>query len=587
MNLRLLIFAAALPAVCAGEPAFRRWAPTPPMGWNSWDNFGTAVTEAEIRQQADYMARHLKAHGWHDIVVDIEWYQPTAQGHGYQPGAPLVLDGFGRLWPAANRFPSAAGGRGFRPLADAMHALGLGFGVHLLRGIPRQAVRENLPILGTDARARDIADVHSVCPWNPDMYGVDMSRAGAQAYYDSVFALLASWGVDFVKVDDISRPYDEHRAEIEAIRRAIDRTGRPMVLSLSPGATPLSAALHVRRQANMWRISDDFWDQWLLLRAQFGRLAAWSPFREKGAWPDADMLPLGRIDFDSRPSRLNPDEQRTLMTLWSIARSPLMDGGDLARMDPATLALLTNDEVLAVDQDSAGNRPLFDRDGLIAWTAAVPHSADRYLAVFNARDRIPLTPANARFASPPVTGDPASAVPVNIDVRGGRRLFLLATPTDPNAEGITAVWRRARFVCRDGSEQPLGAVPWLAADSLWDSAAIRRDAQGRPSGLAAQPAALITYAVPPAAIRFQATAVLECGSSAERSASVRFLAVVATAADDARPPALEVAVPLRSLGIAGPARIRDLWSHRDLGVFQRSFAPAIPFHGAGLYRLSP
>ena len=125
------------------------------------------------------------------------------------------------------------------------------------------------------------------------MYGVDMSRPSAQEYYDSVLAMLASWGVDFVKVDDLSRPY--HTAEIEAIRKAIDKTGRPIVFSTSPGATPVSQGEHVRTHANQWRVSDDFWDGWRLLKEQFARLDAWTPFRGEGHFPDADMLPVGNI----------------------------------------------------------------------------------------------------------------------------------------------------------------------------------------------------------------------------------------------------------------------------------------------------
>jgi hypothetical protein len=216
------------------------------------------------------------------------------------------------------------------------------------------------------------------------MYGVDMSRPGAQEYYDSVFGLIASWGVDYVKVDDISRPYHEHEREIEGVRRAIDRSGRAMVLSLSPGETALDAADHVSSHANLWRISDDFWDNWKSLSEQFARLENWNPHRKPGAWPDADMLPLGVLELGHRPTHFTRDEQMIVMTLWSIARSPLMFGGDMTKMDDFTLSLLTNDEVLAVNQHSANNRPLFDRAGLVAWTADVPGSPDRYLAVFNA-----------------------------------------------------------------------------------------------------------------------------------------------------------------------------------------------------------
>jgi len=249
--------------LCGPDADFHAWAATPPMGWNSWDCFGTTVTEAQTKANADFMAAKLKAHGWQYVVVDIEWYQPTASGHGYVPGAKLVMDKFGRLLPAVEKFPSAANGAGFKPLADYVHAKGLKFGIHFMRGIPRQAVKQNTPVLGSDKHAADIADTSSVCSWNPDMYGVDVRRPGGQEYYNSLLALYAGWGVDFIKVDDISRPYDEvQKLEIEAIRRAITKTGRPIVLSLSPGETPLARSAHVADHANMWRISDDFWDNW-------------------------------------------------------------------------------------------------------------------------------------------------------------------------------------------------------------------------------------------------------------------------------------------------------------------------------------
>jgi len=367
------------------------------MGWNSWDCFGTTVTEAQTKQQADFMAEKLTAHGWQYIVVDIQWYQPTATGHEYEKNARLAMDGFSRLIPAPEKFPSTTNGQGFKPLADYIHAKGLKFGIHMLRGISRQAVRQNTPIKGTPYHAADIADTNSLCEWNPDMFGVDMSKPGAQAYYDSLMELAGSWGVDFIKVDDLSRPY--HQAEIEAIRRAIDKMGRPMVFSTSPGATPLATGTNISQNANMWRISDDFWDQWPALLEQFKRLHDWTPYRKNGAWPDADMLPLGIVEFN-RMTRFTAEEQRTLMTLWCIARSPLMHGGDMTRMDDFTLALLANDEVLAVNRNSENNRQLFRTNDLIAWVADVPRSADKYLAVFNTRDSVKNDPASAKAIVP-------------------------------------------------------------------------------------------------------------------------------------------------------------------------------------------
>jgi alpha-galactosidase len=362
-------------------------APKPPMGWNSWNSFATTITEAEAIANAEIMARELKPFGYDIFTIDIQWYEGAAKGYDYNTKPIPAMDGYARLLPAPNRFPSSAGGAGFKPIADKVHALGLKFGVHLMRGIPRLAVERNLPILGGKWKAQDIANTDSVCPWNPDMYGVDMSRPGAQEYYDSVFGLLASWDVDFVKMDDMSRPYDANAPEIEAAHRAIQSTGRPMILSLSPGETPLVNGEHVRRYAQMWRISDDFWDEWPLLNAQFTRLENWSMFRQPGAWPDADMLPLGRLQMGKRDCRLTPDEQRTLMTLWSIARSPLIMGGDLRHLDAATLALLTNREVLAVNQASRDNQPLALIEHVRTWTARAEEGEARYLAMFNINDK--------------------------------------------------------------------------------------------------------------------------------------------------------------------------------------------------------
>jgi alpha-galactosidase len=371
----------------AADPAFWSWADKPVMGWNSWDFYGTSINEERTKAQADYMASNLLAYGWNVLTVDIQWYQPTATGFNYINGAALTMDEWSRLTPATNRFPSAANGAGFKPLADYVHAKGLKFGIHMMRGIPRQAVVTNTPIKGTAYTANQIANTSDTCSWNPDMYGVDMTKPGAQAYYDSLMELVASWDVDFVKIDDLSRPY--HTKEIEAIRKAIDKTGRPIVLSTSPGATPVGQGPHVMQHANQWRISDDFWDNWAALYDQFQRLHDWMPYRGPGHFPDADMLPLGKLQGGSpsgtgRWSNFTTNEQYTLMSLWAITRSPLIHGGDMTQMDPFTLSLLTNTAVIAVNQHSTHNRQLFRTNNLIAWTADATGSTNKYLAVFNA-----------------------------------------------------------------------------------------------------------------------------------------------------------------------------------------------------------
>jgi hypothetical protein len=379
-------------AVASGERAVA-WnngvAPTPPMGWNSYDSYNWNVTEAQVRANADYMRDNLRQHGWQYIVIDWAWYYP-----GSGTGSPnqdanlnprLRMDGNGRLLPDTVRFPSASGSNGFKPLADYIHAQGLKFGVHLMRGIPRQAVADNVPILGTSCRANQINN-STTAAWLNLMWGLNMTNSCAQAYLDSVFALLAGWGVDYVKVDDIAAP-TYRQSEVDGYRLAIERSGRPMVLSLSPGPTPLSAASHVRTNAHMWRVVNDLWDNWPSLDALFDVLRDWNPHRTVGAWPDPDMIPIGRLSKQGpvgapRYSNLTPDEQRTLMTLWSITRSPLMWGGNLTENRAAELALMTNAAVLAVDQSSTNNRQLVGGTFQV-WAADVPNSANRYVALFN------------------------------------------------------------------------------------------------------------------------------------------------------------------------------------------------------------
>ena len=379
----LILLLTSLPSLAQSSPA-----PTPPMGWNSWDSYGTTVREENVKANADWMSEHLARYGWKYVVVDIQWYEPNAQGHDYKPGAPLTMDEYGRLMPAVNRFPSSANGAGFRPLADYVHSKGLKFGIHIMRGIPRQAAERNLPIKDTPYHAADIADKENGCRWNPDMWGVDTTKPGSQAYYDSIAELYASWGVDFVKADDMgSHLYQP--AEMKALSLAIRKTGREMVLSISPGPAPLSEAEFFEKYAQMWRISDDFWDDWKLMRQQFDYARDWASFVGKNnTWPDADMLPFGKLRVTSvegggAPSKFTPDEQQTVMTLWSIFRSPLIFGGDLPSNDAATTALITNEEVLEVNQHSSGGHQVLEKGNIRAWVADGKNSGERYVAVFN------------------------------------------------------------------------------------------------------------------------------------------------------------------------------------------------------------
>ncbi len=368
-------------------------APSPPLGWNSYDSYGGEVNEQEVRANASYLAKNLSRHGWKYVVIDYYWYFLHPIRRGDQGSLEVAMDDYGRLLPVADRFPSASGARGFKPLADYVHSLGLKFGIHIMRGIPRAAVKKNLPILGTTAHAQDIADLKNTCAWSTAMYGVDVTKPAGQSYYDSIAKLYAMWGVDYIKADDMSwgeNPVGEnyHGPEIEALRKAMNKTGRPMVLSLSPGPTALAHADDVLRWSQLWRISNDFWDDWNQLKAHFDYCRDWAPFIGPTHWPDADMLPLGRLRirfFNDAPrqSLFTHDEEVTLMTLWSIFRSPLMMGGDLPSLDAYTLSLLTNDEVLAVNQASSGNHELFRRGSQIAWVADGPRTREKLVGLFN------------------------------------------------------------------------------------------------------------------------------------------------------------------------------------------------------------
>jgi hypothetical protein len=388
-SILLLTVVVALP-LCV----YPQLAATPPMGWNSWDSYGLTVTEQEFKQNVGWLHAHLQPSGWQYVVIDEGWYlaSPEKTDQGY------TLDANGRYIPAADRFPSAEGGRGFKPLADYVHSLGLKFGIHIIRGIPKEAVAHNLPIAGSKYRATEAADTSDTCRWNHDNYGVRDNAAG-QAYYDSIAKLYAGWGVDFVKIDCISQPYKT--ASIHMVRRALRNTGRPIVLSLSPGPTPLADASDAMQQAQMWRISDDFWDVWNQDEAagdfpqsvvhQFPLLAHWERHAGPGHWPDADMLPIGWLGpqagwQQARASRLTPDETKTVLTLWAIARSPLILGANLTRMDSATEAMLTNREVLAVNQSSTNNQALLHTPTTWVWIARATSAKGEYVALFNVSD---------------------------------------------------------------------------------------------------------------------------------------------------------------------------------------------------------
>jgi hypothetical protein len=368
-------------------------APRPPMGWNSWDAYGLTIDELQFRANVDVLAKRLKPAGYEYAVVDEGWYLENPKKEKSEAFA-YRMDANGRYVPAPNRYPSAAGDAGFGPVAKYVHGVGLKFGIHIIRGIPKKAVEQNTTVAGSSFHAADVAEVSDTCPWNPDNYGVKDTAAG-QAWYDSLMRQYAAWGVDYIKVDCIaSHPYKGD--EIRMIHRAIVKTGRAMVLSLSPGPAPLDKAAEVAANAQLWRISDDVWDRWERpenehfpqgVKNQFAVIASWAGAVKPGNWPDADMLPLGTLGpvpgwGSQRKTRLTQDEQRTLVTLWAIARSPLIVGANLTQLDDWTEKLLTNPDVIRLDQAARRSRMVKQEGDVIAWTSDL-EDGSHALAFFN------------------------------------------------------------------------------------------------------------------------------------------------------------------------------------------------------------
>lgn len=579
---------------------FHDWAATPPMGWNSWDCFGPTVTEAEVKANADYMAKYLKPYGWDYIVVDIRWYVGNDKAHGYNEKDPdYVLDQYGRFMPAVNRFPSAAGGKGFKPLADYLHKKGLKFGIHIMRGIPVIAVKQNLPIKGTNVTARDIYSDKDQCLWLRDMYTVVPGKPGAQEYYNSLFELYASWGLDFVKIDDLSSPiYFE--GEIDMIRKAIDHTGRKIVLSTSPGETPIEHADHVQKNANMWRTVGDFWDSWQQLKEHFEVFERWNKWRAYGAYPDGDMLPLGRIGIraergDPRMTAFTKDEQYTLMTLWSIFKSPLMFGGNLPDNDPFTLSLLTNKNVLKVLNQSTNNKPLFTDKDKAAWMADEPGTGAKYLAIFNTADQQMVTEEKAIWNSELISKATAGqSVLADIDISGAKKLYLVV-----NDGGDKTDWDHANWVeptLYNGKDSlKLTSLKWKKATSGWQKPKLNQSISGNSlitnkvkyeNGIGTHSNSIIEFDIPEGYTRFKARVGLdEACVSQNTGATVKFF--VFTQDPSGPPPAPSVKIPinLSTIGLLDTYLITDLWSGKTVGTFSGEFAPEINSHGAGLYKI--
>lgn len=578
---------------------FYNWALTPPMGWNSWDCYGPTVNEQEVKTNADYMAKYLKKYGWKYIVVDIRWYVENSKSHGYNEKDPkFVIDKYGRFLPAVNRFPSSADGKGFKPLADYIHKKGLKFGIHVMRGIPKIAVEKNTPILGSKATAKDIYSTDTLCNWLGDMYSVDARKKGAQAYYNSLMSLYASWGVDFLKVDDLSRPY--HQGEIDMIRKAIDKCGRPIVLSTSPGETPFEKAAHISTHANMWRIINDFWDNWPQLYEHFALFEKWIPYMGPGHWPDGDMLPLGRIGIraevgGNRMTRFTKDEQRTLMSLFAICRSPLMFGGNLPDNDKFTLNLITNEGVLNILNNSTNNRLIEDKGDRKIWAADDTKSKDKYAAIFCITDQQPINEALAVYNSKLITYKPGEqSTDIKVNIHSSRKLYLVVTDGGNGNAWDHADWIEPKIIGKKGTLK-LTDIPWVKATAGWGKVQINKSIGGNKlmvdgkeyvNGIGTHAKSIIEYNIPEGYDTFSAKAGLdkECIDHPE-GATVKFHVFTQPPTGSVPKDSLKISLSFAELGLKGTHIVRDLWSKKNLGEYSDSISLYVRNHGVRLLRI--
>lgn len=460
--MRKFLFATAMMLSVVAKADFREWAQTPPMGWNSWDCYASAVTESQVRQNAEFMRDNLLEYGWNYVIIDIRWYTDDT-GRWYNQSNPVfTYDRYGRYMPDTGRFPSAADGKGFKTLGDELHAMGLKWGIHIMRGVPKVAVQNKCPILGTPYTCDQICKTDTLCTWLSDNYSIDCTKPGAQEYYNSIINMYAEWGIDFLKVDDLSRPY--HDGEIWLLRNAIDQCGRDIVFSLSPGATPLEKAADCQSKANMWRMMDDFWDSWSDLYKEFELCANWNQHRQPGNYPDCDMLPLGRMELSNssyggngRWTNFTTDEQRTMMTLWTIFKSPLFFSGDFTYNDDWTNSLLKNRDAIYVNQHSADNRQISNNKAAVVWAADDPDSQAKYAAVFNITGNDNWIRYNESLYSSETISylTDGYGVDVSVDVSGCTQLALVVDDAGNGNSYDHGDWINPCVVLSNGTEYEL------------------------------------------------------------------------------------------------------------------------------------
>jgi len=598
---------------------FRTWAITPPMGWNSWDCYYSSVTEDIVLQNAAYMRDHLKDYGWEYVVVDIRWYanHPSLGGGNYnQRGTQdCVLDEYGRYLPSSKRFPSVmVDGKncGFKVLADKIHDMGLKFGIHIMRGLPKYILNNRSAYQLKGGEGVNWSQVYSsttpACTWLQDNLTIRNNSYG-QMYYNSIIELYASWGVDFIKVDDIARPF--YTNEIKMLRKAIDQCGRPIVLSLSPGKTQYAYAKSCLQYANMWRMMDDLWDNWSSVQAVFAEAHEWSKYQQPGNYADCDMLPLGQIGMTiadngycgadaGRWTRLTRDEQYTMMTLWGICHSPLFFGGELTKNDVFTNSLLTNRDYLKMHAHCRESKQLSRTGGQIVWTAIDPLTRDRYLALFSVDAEDEWVDVNKALYCSPVIRASSKTHSQQVEVvlpEGTRTLALVVDNGGDNWNYDHGDWINPTFISKNGYEvQVTGKrVTKKYTNSFYNTINENRNVTNNGKmkvdgvtydrGFASDANTLMVISVPDSIVGFKAICAADDSGTKQSGAttSVRFLIYTF----DPLEAGGDFTVDLTQLGYATNEAVTvfDIWQQKMMGSSIGMINATVPHHGAKLFRL--
>lgn len=332
----------------ASASSYNELADRPFMGWSSWSSIRKNPTEEKIKAAAEVMAAKFKSHGYEYVNLD-DYYMLDWR---------TTVDEYGRWAVDPKKFPN-----GMKALGDYIHNKGLKFGHYVTLGIPKAAVDQNTPIEGTPYHAKDIVDLSKGEKKNfnfDKMYAIDYSKPGAQEYIDSWARLFASYGIDYLKIDGVR---NQDIADVEAWAKALKKTGRPIHVELSNNLD-INHIDTWKNLSNGWRTDHDveaygtpYLASWKKISRRFDDAAEWQQHAQPGGWNDFDSLNVANGSKDG----ITNDEKRSYVSLWAIAASQFVIGNDLTKLDDYGVNLLTNDEIIGVNQSGVTGKRLYKK----------------------------------------------------------------------------------------------------------------------------------------------------------------------------------------------------------------------------------